>query len=147
MKQIISFATLLILTGCFLSGYPQGVPTYPIPSYNIAISTYANFREGLQTTHTDQLRGKRQINVQVRSGSDADNCQATVWVYSLDRITILGPYTVPCGITLTVDIDEREWGVMVECEQGVIADVWISEGSNMSSIDDYRKHVILNHWL
>jgi hypothetical protein len=60
------------------------------------------------------------------------NCEATVWVYNLDQNTVLGPYTVNCGETLTVEIDEREWGVLVESEEGVIVDVWYSTGGNKS---------------
>lgn len=60
------------------------------------------------------------------------SCTATVWVYSLDQTTVLGPYTVTCGQTLSVPIDERQWGVLVESEEEVIVDVWIETGDNSS---------------
>jgi hypothetical protein len=53
---------------------------------------------------------------------------ATVWVYSLDLQDIIGPYTVYGGETIYVDIDEREWGVIVQSEDHVEVDVWIEEG-------------------
>jgi hypothetical protein len=129
MNKILCISSLLIATACCMNAYPQGVPSYPIPSYNVSVNMYANFREDITYQPTDQLRGKRAVNVQVKSGSDADNCQATVWIYSLDRTTLLGPYTVPCGETLTVEIDEREWGAFVECEISVMVDVWFSEAT------------------
>lgn len=69
------------------------------------------------------------VNVVVTSVG-TKNCTATVWVYSLDQTTVLGPYTVTCGQTLSVPIDERQWGVLVESEEEVIVDVWIEAGDN-----------------
>jgi len=40
-------------------------------------------------------------------------------------VDTLGPYLVQCGETLTVEIDEREWGVLVETGSETLVDVWI----------------------
>lgn len=126
MKLIISLITLLLIPLANEATYSQNYPTYPIPSFNISVSQLANFQESDPTSVTDQTRGKRQVNVQVRSGSDNGPCDATVWIYTLDRTTILGPYNVNCGETLTVEIDDREWGVLVESDYTIEVDVWFT---------------------
>jgi hypothetical protein len=35
------------------------------------------------------------------------------------------PFLVSRGQTLVLDIDESEWGVLVECEDEITVDVWI----------------------
>ena len=67
-----------------------------------------------------------QIQVTSQKTPDTTTCQATVWVYSLDHTTVLGPYTVLCGETLTVDIDDRDWGTLVESDVPVVVSVWIT---------------------
>ncbi|MEI6898765.1 MAG: hypothetical protein WCL00_02710, partial [Bacteroidota bacterium] len=125
MKKTIGFILFGLLFGIAnLDG--QNIPTYPIPSYNISVDGYANFLNQ-HSNSKNTSRGKRDANIHLKSGSVGNpNCEATVWVYSLDQTTILGPYTVNCGETLTVEIDEREWGVLVESEEEVIVDVWYS---------------------
>jgi len=39
---------------------------------------------------------------------------------------VLGPYTVYAGETLDVEIDEREWGVLVQTTYEIQVDVWIT---------------------
>lgn len=112
------------------SSFGQVIPTYPIPSYGVQVSGYANFREGYHNP-AKSTREKMTANVVVTSVG-TKSCTATVWVYSLDQTTVLGPYTVTCGQTLSVPIDERQWGVLVESEEEVIVDVWIETGDNSS---------------
>ena len=50
---------------------------------------------------------------------------ATVWIYSIDGLDILGPYYVTCGNTLEVEIDDREWGALVESDMDINVSVWI----------------------
>jgi len=74
------------------------------------------------------------MNVVVRSGDSQDSCQATVWIYSLDEQDILGPYNVSCEELLSVEIDERDWGVVVQSEYHVYVDVWIEEEEPLRAI-------------
>jgi hypothetical protein len=97
---------------------------YPIPSYNIQIYGAANFQENLKPFKISGAKEKRIQNVAV-SGSTGG--KASVIIYSLDGRDVLGPYTVYVGETLSVEIDERDWGVLVESEDDIQVTVWISE--------------------
>ena len=103
----------------------QVTKPYPIPSFNVTVTDPAAFQE----TGPAATRAKRIMNVQVKPKSIADtgSCGATIYIYSLDHETILGPYYVNCGETLTVPIDEREWGVVVTADVPVEVSVWIEE--------------------
>ena len=126
MKKILCIGIILIAGFGLIRAYPQGIPVYTIPSYNIEVDGYANFVENYNNSNSpNQVLGKRQVNVQVMSGTRG--CQAYAWVYSLDRTTILGPYSVNCDDALEVDIDGREWGVLVGSEDDVLVDVWINQ--------------------
>ena len=118
MKNMI-LALTLVLTLC---SFQQTLAQYPIPSYDVSVKGRANFQES-QTS-----RGRRNLNVKVQCGGIAlsGTCQATVWVYSLDGQTVLGPYTVNGGETLTVPIDEREWGVYIQTEDIITVAVWVT---------------------
>jgi hypothetical protein len=122
------FAILLIAFMAFVSlkVLSQNIPTYSIPSYNIPVDSLVNFTEKPIDDPSSPSEGKRILNVEVKSKGLAGNCNATVWIYSLDRTTILGPYEMTCGQILSVDIDDREWGVLVESEDELLVDVWFS---------------------
>ena len=100
---------------------------YPIPSYNVLVQTNAAFQE----TSIPTNKGKRNINVHPKplQSTDSSSCFCIVLIYSLDKQDVLGPYTVNCSETLTVPIDEREWGVLVTSDTPVEVSVWIDEGS------------------
>jgi hypothetical protein len=125
MKKILSITIILLAGFGLIKSYPQPIPVYPIPSYDVTVNGYANFRQDYSSMNTDQREAKREVNVQIKSGTHS--CQATVWVYTLDRTTVLGPYTVYCDNTLTVDIDENEWGVLVQSEEDVLVSVWFGQ--------------------
>lgn len=125
MKKILCFTLLLIAGFGLISTYPQPIPVYPIPSYNISVNGYAIFSEDYSSQNPNQIQEKREVNVQIKSGTR--DCQAIVWVFKLDRSTILGPFTVDCGNTLTVDVDDSEWGVLVQSEVEVLVDVWFGQ--------------------
>ena len=144
-KLIKGKILLLFLFGC--SGtYSQTIPTYPIPSNNILVNGYANFHDNIRNSKTNPTKAKMEVNVKVQNVSGSSNCQATVWIYSLDHTTVLGPYTVLCGQTLTVPIDEREWGVLVESEENVVVDVWktISDQMNLHGSILHPQHIDIN---
>jgi uncharacterized membrane protein len=128
MKTSLLMAILMVFLLTGLDSYAQSIPTYPIPSYNILVNGYANFRDNY-VTRSNPTKAKQELHVQVRTANGSQNCQATVWIYSLDQTTVFGPYTVTCGQTLTIPIDEREWGVLIESEEDVIVDVWKTTSS------------------
>jgi len=104
-----------------LSG--QNFRIYPIPSFNVFVEGTVWFQE----TVPFNSKAKRVINVHIYStkASDSTNCSAEVLIYSLDHQDVLGPYTVNCGETLSVEIDDREWGVSVTPFTPVEVSVWV----------------------
>lgn len=125
MKATIVLAIIFLGTG-ILSASSQGIPTYPIPSYSVLVNGITNFENTFsQKDSCNNLKGKRDAHIHLNSSSlGNEDCSATVWVYSLDQTTVLGPFQVNCGETLVVEIDEREWGVIVKSNSEVIVDVW-----------------------
>jgi len=88
-------------------------------------------------------KGNRKLIITSSGGS---SCPAQIWIFSLDRLDILGPYTLNPGETLIVEIDEREWGVTSESACQVTLSVWIEEISDPpgkgvihNSISDFLK--------
>ncbi|MDD4604546.1 MAG: hypothetical protein PHF97_12185 [Bacteroidales bacterium] len=126
MKKILVVIFISILFS--LQGIlAQTFRPFPIPSFNIPVFGRALFQENVHPSD-DNTEGRRRIHIQVSSqkASDTISSSASIWVYSLDHTTIHGPYTVNLGATLIVDIDEREWGVMVESRETVVVSVWIT---------------------
>jgi hypothetical protein len=66
---------------------------------------------------------ERQMKVSVVRKNGEELATAIVSVYSLDKESVLGPFTVNEGTVLSQTIDERDWGVEV---------LSISEESEMS---------------
>jgi len=137
-KIITSVLLLFMLFGCF-TVYSQGFPRYPIPSYNIPVTGFADFANQVSTNQQSFSlekkqqcvpAGPRHIIIRISAVTDpGQSCQATVWVYSLDLTTVLGPYYLSCGDEISVPIDDRQWGVMVDSEDKVVVDVWYDDGS------------------
>jgi hypothetical protein len=126
MKKLLSISILLIVVMGIKPSNAQNIPTYPIPSYNVDVNGYANFREGTTTQTLDSPEEKRVVNIEVRVPTSNQDCQATVWIYTLDYTTVLGPYTVNCNEPLSVTIDDRKWGVLVETNETLSFSVWFS---------------------
>ncbi len=128
MKTLNFLVIFLLLLGSVSAvGQHETIPVYPIPSMNVVVYGLAAFENNVITV-PNNLKEKRQVHIHFISIPGLPDCEATVWVYSLDGTTVLGPFTVSCGQTLDVDIDEREWGVMVDSDVKCIVDVWISAG-------------------
>ncbi|MEI7501251.1 MAG: hypothetical protein WCK84_12500 [Bacteroidota bacterium] len=125
MKKLIPLFVFLTLLSMAMQA--QTAKPYPIPSFKVAVdSGYARFEENAHLVKPDTSREKRDAHVKIiRNGPSIQPCQAQVWLYSLDGLDVLGPYTVACGATLTVEIDGREWGVLVQTSASVLVDVWI----------------------
>jgi hypothetical protein len=130
-NTILVLLLVILSFGCF-DLHSQNFPIYPIPSYNTAVDGYADFMN-IHSSPQQNNKDRRQLIVHMKSANGPNQpCQATIWVYCLDLTTILGPYSLACGETLSVPIDERQWGVMVESTDKVIVDVWIEEGGSKS---------------
>jgi hypothetical protein len=111
----------------------SAIVTYPIPSYDITVTAlgYAAFEEGYSDFRSDQAEGKRLFNIKPKPlSTGSSECTITAWVFTLDRQTILGPYTVSCDDLLSVDIDTNLWGCLVEAGNEVTVDVWIGDGGS-----------------
>jgi len=124
MKKFLMLIILLLLIGA-----NSVQAQYPIPSFNILVNDSATFRERIACeTQNQQSRGKRRMIVKIICAKAVlYTCSATVWVYSLDGLDVLGPYLVTDETTLGVDIDDRAWGTRVVTEDAVLVDVWINE--------------------
>jgi hypothetical protein len=101
----------------------------PIPSLNIPVNVRANFQE-LKNGINYQMkndRGRRILHVDAQHGSSIlANC-GQVWVYSLDGLDVIGPFPLCAGGSLSVEIDNRDWGALVESDAHLVVDVWIEE--------------------
>ncbi|MEI6683246.1 MAG: hypothetical protein WCO44_11490 [Bacteroidota bacterium] len=130
MKKIILLSVFLITLTGFTRLHSQSLPFYPIPSSVVTVDGAAVFREEARPMVGNPTKEKRVVNVEVKAAGPTGNCTTTVWVYSLDHTSVLGPFSVGCGETLTVGIDEREWGVLVESDDNILVNVWI-DGSGL----------------
>lgn len=124
MKKHALLSILLMIFIGITNCLAQHLSTYPIPSYNVIVDPAANFTQLLQLAKKEIPKEKRGITVKMRQVSQPCDYSATIWFYSLDQTTILGPYTLQCGESMRVEIDEREWGVLVKSDNIVIVDVW-----------------------
>jgi len=121
MKKII--VVLFLLFGCIQVLHAQ----YPIPSYNAVVDNRATFIEQSnsvkQISYTDS---KRYIKI-LRKVFKTPSLDVTVFASSLDGQTTLGPFYIEPGQTISIEIDNREWGIVVFSEVEVVLDVWITE--------------------
>ena len=124
MKKFITITILLFCSLYSSHTFSQGIPVYPIPSYNVEVNGYVNFSETLTVNRLMQPTGKRDVDVQVKTPSSGKTGQVRVWVYKLDHSTALGPYTVTSDTPLEVAIDFSAWGVLVLSDEAVFVDVW-----------------------
>jgi hypothetical protein len=138
MKHKLQIILLLLLFCSFQRAFAH----YPIPSFNQPVVGIANFQESQLSPGGNIVNGKindgrfspmtrRVINIKIIHTVATPNgpSDATVWVYSLDKQTIIGPFTVYDDV-LSVPIDDRDWGVIVDSDDEVIVDVWISAGDS-----------------
>jgi len=100
--------------------------SYPIPSFDVLVVNSAVFQENTPSN----TKAKRVIHVRINVAqkTDTSTCIAEVLIYSLDHQSVLGTYNVECGTTLSVEIDDREWGVSVTSKTPVDVSVWIDQG-------------------
>ena len=136
------FMFVLFLCVAFVSPYnssfAQSSKPYPIPSYNILVNGIANFQESMLTC-IDMVRGKSTANVRTICNKSLISSNITVYVYSLDGLDCYGPFFMSGGQTLTVEIDDRVWGVAIQSVCDVPVDVWIDRGGLASEVGSGAK--------
>jgi hypothetical protein len=116
------FYLLLIL---ILFGSTTLFGAHPIPSYDVPVYYKANFLEkpGTSKLRMANTKGKRTLTVKVYTNPGTTTW---VWFYSIDGLSVLGPYVVSGEGQISVEIDDRDWGVYIETDGHVIVDVWSS---------------------
>jgi hypothetical protein len=130
MKKIL-FLTFLFLVAQSITLRAE----QPIPSRHARIYHKGNFREHHENGgHSPfMLKGtkeKRDMEIQVNSSTgNVPRNAVMVYVYSSDMKDIIGPFFVNSGETLTVPVDDRDWGVYIESNDHVYVDVWSSDSS------------------
>lgn len=125
MKKLITFLMILALgAGINLQA------SQPIPSYNAHCYKDANFQEKHHDYDGKDQKKKRNMIIIVQvAGPSGDPAPIYITPYSLDMRTVLGPYVIYSGAgTITVPIDDRDWGVIVQCDDKVYVTVTIDDG-------------------
>jgi hypothetical protein len=124
MKKIIILAISILVLGAFTVK-----ATNPIPSYNVHVFGQASFQEtgsGLSTSSPGDE--KRDLNIQNSGGNYCPGASVvTVLVYRLDMKKSQGPFVIADGETLSVPIDNQEWGVQMDSSRPVTVSVWANE--------------------
>lgn len=125
MKKLISILMILFFgAGIHLQA------SKPIPSFKTQISNVANFQEKHQGTDYSNLnpdpKGKRNMII-VAQGIGPAKGPITIWVYSLDMQDVLGPFTIDGSGTITVQIDDRDWGTIIQCDGKCMVSVWTDD--------------------
>lgn len=134
MKKLISFLLILVLGASI-----QLQASKPIPSYKQKVDKAANFQEKNNggDTYNPGMKGKRNMLI-VSNVIGPAKLPVNIWVYSLDGKDILGPFVIYGDGQISVPIDDRLWGVIVQCDGKVEVSVYTddegdtgSEGSNL----------------
>jgi hypothetical protein len=134
MKKLL---LIIYYSGIALSMNAQ----YPIPSYNVPLCPRATFTEKgiVPQSKKNAPAGKKILIIHIgHMTPDTIRNMITVYVYSLDGTTILGPFYVTSDTTLTIPIDEREWGVLVNDQCEVEVSVWIDELTYLKDLKIWR---------
>jgi hypothetical protein len=106
----------------------------PIPSFHARIYHVGNFREhnnvsGHNPFQNKSTKEKRDMQIQATVANGNPKAFAIVYVYSLDMKDILGPFVINSGESLSIPIDERDWGAFITSEDHIYIDVWSSENT------------------
>ena len=116
MKKLLAITVLV----CF-AGLNQLFAVNPIPSYNVLVAGKAIFQESTKPFLGNGIPtdAKRKMNVQTSTASPsagATRSIVAIKMYRLDGQVILGPYYLVCGQSISVNIDDKKWGVEVVSE-------------------------------
>jgi hypothetical protein len=79
------------------------------------------------------MKGKRDMIIwaQVAGPSKAP---VTIWVYSLDMLDSQGPFTILGGGEISVPIDDRNWGTIIQCNEDTEVSVWTDDEGGPGSV-------------
>jgi len=124
MKKILLISVLV-----FFAGLNQLLAANPIPSYNVLVTSRANFQEIKALGGNNQSKERRQMNIETTSASPSTSFGNTIvvtTVYRLDGRATLGPYYIVVGQTLVIGIDTSAWGVNVSTDGQSLVSVWIN---------------------
>jgi hypothetical protein len=123
MKKLVITAIIILL------GSMTAKAQFPIPSYNTLVENRATFTEqAFKKFQIPVSEGKRQFNVKRAGSTKTLNGDVIFYAGSLDGQTLLGPYSIAPGETVSIEIDDRDWGIIVYTDIEVVLDVWITEG-------------------
>jgi hypothetical protein len=125
MKKLFSFLLMILILGTGI--HLQAAK--PIPSFHQNVSYLANFQEkpnGSDNFNSD-LKGKRNMIIVAQVIGPAKT-PVIIYVYSLDGRDILGPFEIDGDGQISVPIDDRLWGVIVQCDDKCQVSVYTSDG-------------------
>ena len=129
MKKIFLLTiSILMVTAVFAKAKAAN----PIPSYNVPVIDNAYFQENkLIPSNYDPSKERRDMNVS-NDGSGGnknvpESSAVTVYIYRLDQSIVLGPFIVPAGETLTLQIDGNRWGVFAQTNKPTNISVWTND--------------------
>jgi len=149
MKKI-SFVYFLFFSLLFIFSALPGKNAFgqnPIPSNNVLVQGQAVFVEGIDISGPTDEKRKICISSTCGNTESSETCDATVYVATTDQQTVLGPYSLPGGETLSVEIDDNQWGVLVVADMPVVISVWIETVQDSPiqpiSVPDKRLSTIL----
>ena len=123
---------LVCILLCFgLNSNGQSMKPYPIPSWNVAVNGNSLFRESpaMGDSLTDVKKIVNIKNICIKAPNDPEPCNISIYLYSLDGLTILGPFYPACGETLSQEVDDRDWGVLIHSDCEITVDVWITSSA------------------
>jgi hypothetical protein len=107
--------------------FSQKTTIYPIPSYNISVYGNVIFQE--DNALYESSKGKKTIHVSAANSLlMTPDYHGIFYVYSLDGQTTYGPYTIHFNETMSVEADDRLWGVRYESNCLMSVSVWVETG-------------------
>ena len=122
MKKLI--LVLLCFYGIILNNYAQ----YPIPSYNVLVFPKATFMDGTTIPNIfkkyDPMEKIRIVIQILQKTPDSIPIVTTVYAEKTDKSVILGPFYIKGNNTLYIDVDDENWGVLVESDYPEDVSVW-----------------------
>lgn len=118
---------LLLVLIIFSGSIKLANAQFPIPSFNAIVDNRATFTEQQQTVKSPlNIDAKRFLKIN-RKPTKTPLSDVYFYAGTLDGQTTLGPFYIEPGQTISIEIDNREWGIVVFAESEVILDVWITE--------------------
>ena len=107
---------------------------FPIPSFNVPVTGKALFVStgtiNINGTSQSLIAEKRDVNVTNEGGGNGPiGGYLMFFVTCATQPIVLGPYTVAAGQTISVPIDDGQWGVAIGTSQTTPVSVWIDYGN------------------